>query len=248
MGLPTPIPGVPRQPHRSRGVSTRIVRDRLDLDWSYTPEGLGLSYLTAPLDENVVLAGPGYADLWIQTNADDAPIEIVLSEVTPDGNEIRIQTGVQLAGFRKIDEERSGQFLSRLLFGEDDYEPLSSDLTLVRVPIFDVAHPLRAGSRLRVQINTPGRDLPLWFFDNPEPGTVGNMKSLFAPAALYSSSRILPLAVSDSPSRPWRSRWAASPLGFDPRVVRVPLGSISHILLMTTPPQVGRIAAQAHVA
>ena len=34
------------------------------------------------------------------------------------------------------------------------------------------------------------------------------MKALFAQAALYSSSRILPLAVSDSPSRPWQSRWA----------------------------------------
>jgi predicted acyl esterase len=157
----------------SGGGSFTAPAPELDLDWSYTPEGLGLSYLTAPLDEDVVLAGPGYADLWIQTNADDAPIEIVLSEVTPDGNEVRIQTGVQLAGFRKIDEERSGPFLSRLLFGEDDYEPLSTDLTLVRVPIFDVAHPLRAGSRLRVQINTPGRDLPLWFFDNPEPGPNG---------------------------------------------------------------------------
>jgi predicted acyl esterase len=145
----------------------------LDLDWSYTPEGLGLSYLTAPLGDDVVLAGPGYADLWIQTSADDAPIEIVLSEVTPDGNEVRIQTGIQLAGFRKIDEDRSGRFLTRLFFGEEDYEPLSNELTLVRVPIFDVAHPLRAGSKLRVQINTPGRDLPLWFFDNPDPGPGG---------------------------------------------------------------------------
>lgn len=145
----------------------------LDLDWSYTPEGLGLSYLTAPLGEDVVLAGPGYADLWIQTSADDAPIEIVLSEVTPDGNEVRIQTGIQLAGFRKIDEDRSGRFLTRLFFGEEDYEPLSNELTLVHVPIFDVAHPLRAGSKLRVQINTPGRDLPLWFFDNPDPGPGG---------------------------------------------------------------------------
>ena len=40
-------------------------------------------------------------------------------------------------------------------------------------------------------------------------GTVGNMKTLFAQAALYSSSRILPQAVAKSPSRPWQSRWAA---------------------------------------
>ena len=40
--------------------------------------------------------------------------------------------------------------------------------------------------------------------------TVGNMKALFAQPTLYSSSLFLPLAVSDSPSRPWRSRWAAA--------------------------------------
>ena len=34
------------------------------------------------------------------------------------------------------------------------------------------------------------------------------MKALFAQAALYWSSRILPLAVSDSPSRPWQNRLA----------------------------------------
>ncbi len=155
------------------GGSFRVPTTELQLDWTYTPEGFGLSYLTPPLDQTVVLAGPGYADLWIQTGAGDAPIEIVLTEVTPDGNEVRIQNGIQLAGYRRLDEERSGPFLTRLHFGEDDYEPLSAELTLVRVPIFDVAHPLRAGSQLRVQVNTPGRDLPLWFFDNPDPGPGG---------------------------------------------------------------------------
>lgn len=146
----------------------------LDLDWSQTPEGFGLSYVTDPLPETVVLAGPGYVDLWLATDAGDAPLEVVLSEVRPDGNEVRIQNGIQLAGFRKVDEARSGEFLTRLRFGEDDYEPLpASELTLVRVPVFDVAHALRAGSRLRVQVNTPGRDQPLWFFDNPDPGPGG---------------------------------------------------------------------------
>lgn len=157
----------------SGGGSFRVPTTELQLDWANTPEGFGLSYLTEPLDETVVLAGPGYADLWIQTDAGDAPLEIVLSEITPDGNEIRIQNGVQLAGYQRVDEERSGPFLTRFHFGEGDYEPLSSEPTLVRVPIFDVAHPLRAGSQLRLQVNTPGRDLPLWFFDNPDPGAAG---------------------------------------------------------------------------
>ncbi len=173
----------------------------LQLDWSYTPDGYGLSYLTEPLDETVVLAGPGYADLWVQTDAGDAPIEIVLSEITPDGNEVRIQTGVQLAGYRRIDEERSGPLLTRLLFGEDDYEPLPTEMTLVRVPIFDVAHPLRTGSRLRVQINTPGRDLPLWFFDNPDPGP-GGARYRIGRGGMQASAivlAVLPIGTIDVP-------------------------------------------------
>ena len=38
------------------------------------------------------------------------------------------------------------------------------------MPIFPVAHVLRPGSRLRVQVNNPGGDLPLWLFENPDYG------------------------------------------------------------------------------
>ena len=185
----------------SGGGSFRVPTTELDLDWTYTPEGLGLSYLTDPLDDDVVLAGPGYADLWIQTDAGDAPLEIVLSEVTPDGNEIRIQNGLQLAGYRSIDETRSGPFLTRIHFGEGAYEPLPSEPTLVRVPIFDVAHPLRAGSRLRVQVNTPGRDLPLWFFDNPDPGAGGALYRVGRGGAQASAVvlAVLPAGTIDVP-------------------------------------------------
>jgi len=170
----------------------------LPFDWTNTPEGFGLSYLTEPLAETRVIAGPGYVDLWLATEAQDAPIEVVLSEITPAGDEVRIQNGIQLAGYRRVDEERSDDFLIRLRFGAEDYEPLpSGELTLVRVPVFNVAHPLRAGSRLRLQVNTPGRDLPLWFFDNPDPGPSG-ARYRIARGGRHASALVLPVLPAGS--------------------------------------------------
>ena len=124
-----------------------------------------------PITQDTVIAGPGYADLWFKADQDDADIEVVLSEITPDGKEFRIQNGLLRAGDRKVDESRSNQFLIQETFAKSDYQKLPhGELTEIKVPIFPVAAPLRAGSRLRVQVNTPGRDLPLWFFENPDFG------------------------------------------------------------------------------
>lgn len=143
----------------------------LDFRWEPTAPGKGLSYLTAPLGEDVVIAGSGHADLWLRSESDEANLEIVLSEVTPDGEEIRIQNGVLRTGFRTVDEARSDDLTIQISYAEEDFQPVPvGEWINVKLPIFPVAHPLRAGSRLRVQINTPGGDLPLWFFENLDPG------------------------------------------------------------------------------
>lgn len=143
----------------------------LSFDWQQTRPGKGLSYTTEPLAEDVVIAGSGHADLWLRSDSAEANLEIVLSEITPDGDEVRIQNGVLRAGFRTIDQARSDDFTIQLFYGIDDFEPVPvGDWINVKVPIFPVAHPLRAGSQLRVQINTPGGDLPLWYFENLDPG------------------------------------------------------------------------------
>jgi len=143
----------------------------LDFRWEPTRDGKGLSYLTEPLAEDVVIAGSGHADLWIASESEEAAVEILLSEVTPEGDEVRIQNGVLRVGFREVDEARSDDLTIQILYGPENYvEVPTGEYIPVQVPIFPVAHPLRAGSRLRVQINTPGGDLPLWFFENRDPG------------------------------------------------------------------------------
>jgi predicted acyl esterase len=165
----------------------------LNFQWEPTFDGKGLSYLTNPLEEDVVLAGSGTAELWLRSESVEANLEVVLSEVTPDGDEVRIQNGVLNAGFRKVDEARSDGLTTQILYAAEEYEPVPvGDWVRVQVPIFPVVHPLRAGSQLRVQINTPGGDLPLWFFENLDPGG-DDVGYAIGRGGAYASSIVLPI-------------------------------------------------------
>jgi hypothetical protein len=175
----------------------------LEFDWLPTSDGKGLSYLTDPLAGDVVIAGSGHADLWLFSESDEAALEIVLSEVTPDGDEVRIQNGVLRAGFREVDEMRSDDLTIQVHYAAAAYQPVPiNQYVRVRVPIFPVAHPLRAGSRLRVQINTPGGDLPLWFFENRDPGgeDVGHHIGRGGSLASSISLPVLPAGSVDIPA------------------------------------------------
>jgi len=170
-----------------------FIKPTIEADWRNTTPGKGLSYVTAPMTEDTVIAGPGYANLWFKSDADDANIEVVLSEITPDGTEFRIQNGVLRAGNRKVDASRSDEFLIQQTFAEADYEKLpKGQFTEVKVPIFPVAHALRKGSRLRVQINTPGGDLPMWFFENKDDGNP-QAREYVSRTPEQASSIVLPL-------------------------------------------------------
>ena len=164
----------------------------VDLPWQDTKAGTGLSYLTQPLAEDTTIAGPGYADLWFKSDATDANIEIVLSEVSPDGTEYRLQNGLLRAGDRKVDTATSTPFQINETFTKADYRPLPKGaFTEVKVPIFPVSAVLRKGSRLRMQINTPGGDLPYWTFDNSDYGTP-NAREYVARSPRMASSLVLP--------------------------------------------------------
>jgi predicted acyl esterase len=167
-------------------------------DWTETPDGKGLSYVTPPLERDAVIAGAGHADLWLRSDATDAGIEVVLSEITPDGTEFRIQNGILRAGDRAIDPARSDEIAVQQTFREADYQPLPVGVfTRVQVPIFPVAHPLRAGSRLRVQVNTPGRDLPLWVWENPDYGRPDAWHTV-ARTPEQASAIVLPVLPADA--------------------------------------------------
>lgn len=140
---------------------------QIKVDWKDFDEGKGLSYVSEPFTADTVIAGFGHLDTWLRSTAVDADLEVLVSEIYPDGNEVWIQNGLVRAGDRAIDEAASGGGFIEHYYDEAHYEELPADQFVnFQIPLFSVAHPIRKGSRLRVMISTPGRDMPLWKFEN----------------------------------------------------------------------------------
>jgi predicted acyl esterase len=140
-------------------------------EWTRPDPGEELSYLTEPLEEDLVVAGAGYARLWVRSEAEDVAVQVAVSEVRPDGVEYLVQNGWLRLGHRAIDEERSDDLEIVHPFTEDSYRPVRPGRwTEVKVEIPSFGHAFRAGSQLRLTVGTPGRNHATWEFDNPDHG------------------------------------------------------------------------------
>jgi predicted acyl esterase len=146
-----------------------FVFPQIEFDWTRFAAGKQLSYVTEPFEDDLVLLGPGYADLWFASEEEDVNVQVTVSLLQPDGTEWFVQGGWLRIGHRKIDEERSDDFTVEYTYAADDFEPLEpGEFIETKVPIFPVGQVFRAGTRLRLTIETPGRNLPLWLFENPD--------------------------------------------------------------------------------
>ena len=116
------------------------------------------------------MAGSGSADLWVSSNLGDTDLEVTISEVRPDGQEMYIQSGWLRASHRQLDDEASSALRPVHTHREDDASPIADGETntgfdLARVEIFPFAHVFRAGSRIRISVDAPGGNRPVWVFD-----------------------------------------------------------------------------------
>ena len=171
-----------------------------DVQWDPLREGNSLSFVTPAYGTPVAYAGEGSADLWLRSSAADTDLEVTLTEVRPDGQEVFIQSGWLRGSHRTEDPARSTELVPYQDHQADDASPLpAGQFTKVRVEIFPFAHVIRAGSRLRINVEAPGGNQPFWAFD-ALPGTATNEIG----HSLNRRSRVvLPrLPASDAPSLP----------------------------------------------
>ncbi|MET0627128.1 MAG: CocE/NonD family hydrolase [Acidimicrobiia bacterium] len=152
-----------------RVVATEPSEERLGaptFDWLPLPDGDALAYDTAPLTKDTVMIGTGSVDLWLGSTARDTDLEVVISEVRPDGDETYVQSGWLRASRRALDRADSTPLLPEPTFAEDDVRPLPAGrLSLVRVPIYPFGHAFRTGSRVRITVQPPGGNKPAWAFE-----------------------------------------------------------------------------------
>ncbi|MGK2930980.1 MAG: CocE/NonD family hydrolase C-terminal non-catalytic domain-containing protein, partial [Acidimicrobiales bacterium] len=134
-------------------------------DWQPAPDGLRADFETPALEEPLTMLGTGSVDLWVQST-DDPAIEVVVSEIRPDGQEMLVQSGRLRGSYRALEPE-STELHPVQLGREADIAPLpSGEWTEMRVAIPAFGHVFRQGSKVRITVNTPGGDQARWSYAN----------------------------------------------------------------------------------
>ncbi len=146
------------------GDGNDIWRAGAPYDWRPIPDGTGLGFITAPFSEDTVVAGPGSVDLWIASTSTDTDLEATISEVRPDGQEIYVQSGWLRASQRALADSATQLRPAPSNLESDAADLPAGEFDALAIELFPFAHPFRAGSRLRLTIDAPGGNRPVWEF------------------------------------------------------------------------------------
>ena len=164
--------------------------------WQPLEEGTAAGYVSPALDEDLVMLGSASADLWVQSTAEDTDLEVTLSEIRPNGEEVFVQGGWQRASHRALDEDASTELRPVHTHSEEDAAPLpEGEFSEVRVEVFPFGHVFREGSRIRVTVDSPGGNLSRWRFDSVDPG--GDVVNTVAQSSDFPSRVVLPVLPGD---------------------------------------------------
>ena len=140
-------------------------------DWQQPPAGTAASFVSSPLPADLVAIGSASADLFVRADADDTDLEVTISEIRPDGQEVYVQSGWLRASHRALDEASSTELRPVATHTEADAAPLATgEWNPVRVEILPFAHAFRTGSRIRVTVDAPGNNRAQWAFETISDG------------------------------------------------------------------------------
>jgi len=137
--------------------------------WNKPAPGFEVSFVSAPLDQDLVMVGTGSVDLWLRSakaGVTDADVEVNLSEIRPDGQERYVQSGWLRASFRALSPAATELWPEPNMIYKASTPLVVGEWTKVRVAIAGFAHPFRKGSRIRVAVDTPGDSRVDWRFAN----------------------------------------------------------------------------------
>ena len=164
------------------------------------PAGSVAQFTTAPFAKDTLYTGTASLDLWMSSTAPDTDLEVMITELHPDGHggwiEQYVQKGWLRASHRKEDTNSHDEYHSTPLapyqtHGSGDVQPLiPGQATQMRVQVFPFSQVFRAGTRLRVTVEAPVLAPELWGFAAiPAPA-----QNTIYTDATHTSSLALPLA------------------------------------------------------
>jgi putative CocE/NonD family hydrolase len=116
-----------------------------------------VTYTTPRLTNDAEFIGPGSADLWVASTAPDTDVQVTLSEVRPDGQEMYIGNGWLRLSDRQLDPRTSTTLRPNHPYTLSAVQPLTpTQPVLGRLELEPFDHVFRAGSSIRLTIDAPG--------------------------------------------------------------------------------------------
>jgi hypothetical protein len=164
------VPGVGSNSYGTKkDFQSRIPGDDVDFWQERPPAGTVASFTTPTFAKDALYTGNGSVDLWLSSTAADTDLEVMLTELRPDGNggwlEQYVQKGWLRASHRKLDDVQSSPLRPYQTHQATDVQPLVPGTpTAMRVELFPFSQVVRAGRRLRLTIEAPSIKPELWGF------------------------------------------------------------------------------------
>jgi hypothetical protein len=169
-------------------------------DWKALPAGYDVVFVSDPLPQDLVMLGSGSVDLWVRSQVADADLEVNLTEVRPDGQEMYIQSGWLRASLRKLAASATELWPEHTYTKADEAPLVPGEWTDARVGLAAFSHVFRAGSRIRITVDTPGDSRASWQFAlKTFPGKVTYD---VAHSSAYPSSVVLPVISGATSTTP----------------------------------------------
>ncbi|MBS0419693.1 MAG: CocE/NonD family hydrolase [Proteobacteria bacterium] len=115
-----------------------------------------VTYTTEALPEDVVIYGPASADLWVSSTLSDTDLQVTLTEIRPDGQEVFVQRGWLRMSARRLNEHLSTDTRPWPCDQPACIQALTPGVpALGRVELTKVSYAFRHGSRIRIWIDAP---------------------------------------------------------------------------------------------
>jgi putative CocE/NonD family hydrolase len=122
--------------------------------------GTELTYTTPRLTHDAEFLGSASANLWMSSTASDTTVQVMISEIRPDGQESFVADGWLRLSQRKLDQRESTVLRPVQTDLLADVEPLTPTVpVLARVQIEPFDHVFRGGSAIRLSIDAPASSL-----------------------------------------------------------------------------------------
>ncbi len=154
-------------PGPALGTENGIVFGQHNLLWKGAePPGASLAFTTPPLTRDAEFFGSGSANVWLSSTAPDTDLQITLTEVRPDGQEVYVARGWLRASDRALDPARSTALAPYQTDQQADARPLvPGSPTYMRIQLWPFDHVFRKGSSIRLWLDAPTGETGGWSFD-----------------------------------------------------------------------------------